>query len=241
LASFTILLIRHINSEKQTKMDRDILKDINGEEHFYENIESLDQHLNKFFEDDEIIVFHEMLSLDFHLDVFLINHADNDFNILITSGMSLLKMNVPENIENPEDYKFCELMVLIPKDIEFDNVYTGKEKNSWMISMLKEAARVPHQNQSWLAIGHSVQADVDLDPYSDETDFAGCIVLPSVTFDEDFTEFYSEDRKINIYSLFPVYKNELEYKIENGYSKFLDLLIEANTKEVVDLKRKNLL
>ncbi|MBP1223685.1 hypothetical protein [Flavobacterium sp. 1355] len=72
-------------------MDRDILKDINGEEHFYENIESLEQHLDRFFEDDEITVFHEMLSLDFHLDVFLINCADNDFNILITSGMSLLK------------------------------------------------------------------------------------------------------------------------------------------------------
>jgi len=222
-------------------MDRDILKDINGEEHFYENIESLEKHLDRFFEDDEITVFHEMLSLDFHLDVFLINCADNDFNILMTSGMSLLKMNVPESIESPEDYHFCELMVLVPKDIEFEEVYTGREKNSWIISMLKEAARVPHHNESWLAVGHSLQATTDLEPYTEETEFSGCVVLPSVTFDEDFTEFYSEDRKINIYSLFPVYRNELEYKIENGYSKFLDLLIEANTKEVMDLERKNLL
>ncbi|PWB24815.1 suppressor of fused domain protein [Flavobacterium sp. HTF] len=222
-------------------MDRDIRKDINGEEHFYENIESLDQHLNQFFEEDEITVFHEILSLDFHLDVFLINQADNDFNILITSGMSLLKMNVPESIENPEDYHFCELMLLLPKEIEFHEVYTGKERNSWIISMLKAAARVPHQNESWLAVGHSLQATTDLEPYDEETDFSGCVVLPSVTFEEDFTEFYSEDRKINIYSLFPVYRNELEYKIENGYGKFLDLLIKANTKEVMDLQRKNLL
>ncbi|MCI9843310.1 suppressor of fused domain protein [Flavobacterium pectinovorum] len=222
-------------------MNRDVLKDINGEEHFYKNIESFDRHLGQFFEDDEITVFHEIVSLDFHLDVFLINQADHDFNILITSGMSLLKMNVPEGIENPEKYQFCELMVLLPKSIEFDTLYTGKEKNSWIISMLKEAARVPHYNESWLAVGHSLQATADFEPYGEETEFSGCIVLPSVTFDEEFTEFYSEDRQINIYSLFPVYKNELEYKVENGYNKFLDLLIEANTKEILDLERDNLL
>lgn len=218
-----------------------MIEDIRNRQHFYENIESLDSHISRFYEEKEITVFHEFLSLDFHLDALFINSKKHKFNIAITSGMSLLEMNVPESVENREEYAFAELMILLPKDIEFSQVHTGKEKNDWIISMLKETARIPHHNNTWLSIGHSVQATYDLEPYSDETKFAGCAVLPSVTFDEDFTEFHSNGRKINIYSLFPLYKNELEYKIENGFQRFMDILIKANAREIIDLNRKNLI
>ncbi|WP_099547105.1 suppressor of fused domain protein [Maribacter sp. 4G9] len=46
---------------------------------------------------------------------------------------------------------------------------------------------------------------------------------------------------MNIYNIFPLYRDELEFKIENGYNKLLDLLIKANGKEVLDLKRKSLI
>lgn len=222
-------------------MDKDLLKDIHSREHFYENIESLDKHLNKFCKEREITVFHEILSPDFHLDVYFINRKRDNFNMLITSGMSLLKMNVSDDVENKEDYSFAELMILLPKELEFEKVHTGEEKNGWIISMLKETARFPHHYDTWLGIGHTLQATYDLQPYSEDTDIVGCAILPSITFDEDFTEFYSSDRKINIYSLFPLYKNELEYKIENGYNKFIDILAEANAAEVFNPGRKNLI
>lgn len=222
-------------------MDKDLLKDIHSREHFRENIECLAKHVDKFCNDDETTVFHEMLSLDFHLDVYFINRKEDNFNILITSGMSLLKMNVPEDVEDRDDYTFAELMILLPKELEFEKVHTGEEKNGWIISMLKETARFPHHYNTWLGIGHTLQATHDLQPYREDTEFVGCAILPSVTFDEDFTEFYSEDRKINIYSLFPLYKNELEYKIGNGYSKFIDILAEANAAEIFNPKRNNLI
>ena len=77
--------------------------------------------------------------------------------------------------------------------------------------------------------------------YSNSTEFVGALILPSVTFDKDFTEIVRDGRKINIYNIFPLYKDELEFKIENGYNKLLDLLIKANGKEVLDLKRKSLI
>ncbi len=46
-------------------------------------------------------------------------------------------------------------MVLIPENTKLDNVCIGKEKNNWIIWMLKQAARIPHQSQSWPGIGHS--------------------------------------------------------------------------------------
>jgi Suppressor of fused protein (SUFU) len=206
-----------------------------------EHVISLEKHLENYFSDDEMTVFHEIVSLDFHLDVYFIKPSNRNYNILLTSGMSLLAMNVNEEIEDYADYQFAELMVLLPKDIVFSEVYTQNEPNSWIISMLKQTARFPHHYDTYIGIGHSIQADADMEPYSEETTFVGCIVLPSVSFDDDFTCFQSGDNVINIYSLFPVYQNELEYKIQHGYNAFVDLLRKNDTKEVINLGRKNLL
>ena len=221
-------------------MDKELLKNIHNRTHFYENVESLATHLDKFCREGETTVFHEMLSLDFHLDVYYINRKEDNFNMLITSGMSLLKMQVPEDLEDKEDYSFAELMLLIPKKLDFEEIHTGEEKNGWIISMLKETARFPHHYDTWLSFGHTLQQTADLQPYHPDTEFVGCAILPSVTFDEEFTEFYSADKKINLYSLFPLYKDELEYKIKNGYSKFMDVLAEANAAEIFNPKRENL-
>ena len=209
--------------------------------HYHEHAEWISDHLDEFFDENLMTVFHEIPTLDLHLDVYLIEPKNASFKILITSGMSTLKMNVSEQAENPKELEFAELMMLIPKDIEFDEIYTGENKNDWIITILKRTAKFPHFYDTWLEIGHSIQAEEDMTPYNSDTDFVGALILPSVTFDEKFTEINKNGRKINIYNVFPLYKNELEYKIENGYNKLLDFLIKANGKEVLDLNRKNLI
>jgi hypothetical protein len=220
---------------------KDIIEKFQHKKQYSEHAEAIDNHLSKFFDEEDITVFHEMLSMDFHLDVYFIKPKESNFNILLTCGMSAYEMMVPEDIEDREDLLFAELMILIPKNIEFSEVYTGQKKNDWLIAMLKYTARFPHHYDTFLAVGHTIQATADLEPYSDETDFVACIVLPSVTFEEDFTEFMYGENKINIYGLFPLYKNELEYKVKNGYSKFVDLLQKADPEEKIDNKRKNLI
>lgn len=214
---------------------------LHSKHQYHEHVKCLADHLSKYFKDEEMTVFHEVVSLDFHLDVYFIQSASRNYNILLTSGMSLLEMNVNAEISNESDYQFAELMALTPKDMEFAQVFTGIEKNGWIISMLKQTARFPHHYETFIAIGHTLQATEDMQPYSNETEYIGCAVLPSVTFDEDFTEFKCGDKKINIYGLFPLYKNELEYKMQKGYAAFVDLLRKSKSKEIIDNKRKNLL
>lgn len=209
--------------------------------HYFQHVEWIDEHLSKFYDDSLVSVFHEIPSLDLHLDVYLVKPENSSFNILLTSGMSTLEMNVSEQAENPEELAFAELMMLIPKSIEFDQVYSGENKNDWIISILKRTAKFPHFYDTWIGIGHTIQAEEDLTPYGANTEFVGALILPSVTFKKDFTEINKNGRKINIYNVLPLYKNEMEFKIENGYSKLLDLLIKANGKEVLDVNRKNLL
>lgn len=208
--------------------------------HFYEHQEWIDAHLAKFFDEDQISVFHEIPTLDLHLDIYLIQPKETDYNILITSGMSLLKMNITDQMENPNDFEFSELMMMIPKSIEFGKVYTGKNKNDWILSVLKKTAKFPHFYNTWIGVGHTIQAEEDLTPYGKDTDYVGAVILPSVTYDKDFTEIHRNGHRINIYSVFPLYKNELEFKVKNGYHKFLDVLIKANNTEMLDVNRENL-
>jgi len=209
--------------------------------HYYEHTEWIDDHLSKFFDANLISVFHEFPTLDLHLDVYLIKPENSSFNILLTSGMSTLKMNVSEQTENPEELEFAELMMLIPKSINFEQVHTGENKNDWIISILKRTAKFPHFYDTWIGISHTIQAEEDLTPYGNDTEYVGALILPSVTFDKNFTEINRNGKKINIYNVLPLYKNEMEFKIENGYSQLLDLLIKSNGKEVLDLNRKNLI
>ncbi len=143
---------------------------------FEEHTECIDKHLSNFFSDNEMTVFHEIVSIDFHLDVYFVNSIKYPFNILLTSGMSLFEMNVGDSLKNPENYKFAELMVIIPKEIEFKDAYTEYKGHGWIISMMKKTARFPHHYNTWLGIGHTIRANEDFTSYGEETNFVGAVI-----------------------------------------------------------------
>ena len=216
------------------------MENFDDRHYFYEHAEWIDEHLSDLYTNDEVTVFHEVYSPDIHLDVYYIRSKKHNFNILLTAGMSTLAMNVPDSIEGHENYRFAELMALVPKDIDFEDVHTGENPNDWIISMLKQTARFPHDYETWVGEGHTIQASEDFEPYADDTDFTGAVLLPSATFDENFTEIRRDGRLITIHTVFPLYTEELEFKIQNGYSKFFDLLIENDAKEAIDTTRPSL-
>lgn len=218
-----------------------IIEHFQNKEYFDEHSEWISEHVNEFFPDDDITVFHEILALDFKVHIYLIKSENRSYDILLTSGMSLLEMKVQEEAENKDILKYAELMLLIPKNIEFEQVYAGENKNDYIISMLKQTAKFPHQYDTWIGIGHTIRATEDLQSYGAETDFVGGVILPSVTFDEKFTKIKRNGKVINIYSFFPLYENELQYKIDNGYNALVDLIIKADSKEILNNERKNLI
>ena len=154
--------------------------------------------------------------------------------------MSQFSMILDEEIKDLNDLKFAELMMMIPKNIKFGKTLLGKNPNDWIISMLKQTARFPHHENTWLGIGHTIWATYDLQPYHSSTNYVGGIVLPSATYDEDFTKIKVGENLINIYSFFPMYRNELDFKIQNGYNKFLDNIIAKDCKEIFSFKRENI-
>ncbi|NME72024.1 suppressor of fused domain protein [Flammeovirga aprica] len=206
---------------------------------YQEHYALVEKHINTFFPDAEINVFHEIPTLDIHLDVYHIKPKGLEFEILMTSGMSSMAMNVIDIPNESDTYKFAELMVLIPKGVDFGEVYTGENKFDWIISMVKQSAKFPHFYDTWIGVGHSIQADENMSSYSDDTAYCGCLVLPTVTFPEEFQIIKTSNGVVNIYGLFPLYKEEMLFKIENGFNEFIQFLIKNNAEEIIDFKREN--
>lgn len=213
--------------------------DFRDKPQYAHHFELIDNHISNYFKGSEIHVFHEIPTLDIHLDVYMIKPRDAEYEVLLTSGMSSMKMNVSEVGNNANDYEFAELMVLIPKGIDFGSIYPGGTKYDWIISMIKQSAKFPHFYDTWIGVGHTLQATNDMNPYSSDTNYCGCLVLPTMTFPKDFQKIQSPHGIINIYSLFPLYKEELEFKIKNGFNEFVKFLVKNNTREVIEFNRVN--
>lgn len=213
--------------------------DFNDKQQFLEHGELLERHIEKHFNNAEISVFHEIPTLDIHLDIYHIKPKDSEFDLLLTSGMSSMSMNVSEISNGSDSYRFAELMVLIPKGVDFGKMYPSGTKYDWIISMIKQTAKFPHFYDTWIGVGHTLQANENLSPYSEDTSFCGCLLLPTITFPDGFKKIASPNGEINIYSLFPLYKDEIEFKIKKGFNEFVQYLIKNDAKEVVDFNRLN--
>lgn len=208
-------------------------------EQFTDHYDLVDKHIDTYFKGSDINVFHEIPTLDIHLDVYQIRPKNSPFELLLTAGMSSISMNVSEIPKDRDTYRFAELMTLIPKGIDFGKMYPSGTKYDWIISMIKQSAKFPHFYDTWIGVGHTIQADENMEPYANDTEYCGCLVLPTMTFPEDFQKIDSPHGIINIYGLFPLYKEELEFKIQNGFNEFIQFLIKNNTQEIIDFNRAN--
>ncbi len=62
----------------------------------------------------------------------------------------------------------------------------------------------------------------------------------SMSIDSNFFKFkQSESKTIKFYCLYPLYKEEMNYKLRKGADKLLDRFDKYNIKDVIDIHRIN--
>ncbi|MDL2220131.1 suppressor of fused domain protein [Eubacteriales bacterium OttesenSCG-928-N14] len=176
-------------------------------------------------------VFHEIVSMDVHIDINAIfPNEKNDHYTLITTGMGAHHMNVPKDFRK-YGMDRIELLITLPSSWELNNT---DEQWYWPIRWLKELARLPIANNTWLGYGHTVQTG---GPVAENAHFCSFMLYPPLIIAED-TEFCKlpNGERIVIYQLIPLYENEMEYKIENG-AEALEEHFPAGYNGVVDINR----
>ena len=200
----------------------------------------LDYHLLKFFNEDEIKILFNPIEFEFRVDVIIIDRPEFDFNILITSGMSVLEMTNAAGIPDWDQHKFAEIVCVVPEIINSESLQP-EGKFNWVANMLRQTALFPHYEKTWLGIGHSVQANMQGEPYSSDTEFMGGVFLPSLYFESNFLIIPAGPNIINLFTFFPLYREELDFLIQNGYNEFIDLLIAIGQGAMFIPERNNML
>ena len=162
---------------------------------------------------------------------------------LFTTGMSHKAMCMPDDLTNPDDWNRAELMICLPQGWfgDHDLLRTlGSDPGEhmfWPIRLLKTLAQFPHEHASWVVYGQTFPNDDPPTSYAEDTGMAGCLALWPLTTPRDFRHCYTAGgMKIQVYSLVPLYLDELELDLE-GPDGLLGLLDRHHVSEVLNPQR----
>ena len=213
-------------------------KDMGGGE---SKMEAITAHIEKYLGPIDY-VYHELISPLVHLDIHVINpKPERDFYTLITTGMSDKPMNVPSDEHKP--WQYAELMICLPKEWKLDEESLKNEDYYWPIRMMKFIARFPHEYRSWLSFGHTIPNGNPSSTYTDNVGFSGVLVdLPVTIFNVNFPVLKIDEKtQIYIYALYPLYENEMDFKLENGTEALTKMFDIKGITELLDPNRKSLI
>lgn len=203
------------------------------------SVELIDKHLDQFFDENEdIVVFDEIESDVIHRDVYFVKaNEDRPYHILLSCGMSALPMKIPEDIDSSP---YAEVMILLPKEwnLEYDSF--KDERNYWPIRLMKEIMILPHPDETWLGFGHTF-AHEDDEEFAERIGFNSVMLANSMELPDDFTQIeLDNDEFVTIFTLIPLYKEELEFKKQNGATALLERFDKFGVEEIVKVGRLNI-
>ena len=184
-------------------------------------------------------VGHERVSPDIHCDIVVVPPTEEQpYYKLVTMGAGAYRMNVPKGLLGVCDR--AEYVIYLPKDW---NLESGKDEDWWPIKMLKTVARLPVRTNDWLYISHTINLTEDGSPVAENTKFNSCMLLVSVGKDEQCVKPLKMGwfgKKVAFYQLYPLYQEELEYKLEHSFDELIERIDDEDlSNHVVNIHRKN--
>jgi len=196
---------------------------------------AIEQHIERHF-GPVAFVWHELASDLVHLDVHVVEpSAARPYFTLVTSGMSDRPMAVPEESDAS---RYAELMMCLPADWPMTADEFRDENAYWPIRLLKVAARLPHEYDTWLAEWHSIPNGDPAEPYASGTPFAGVLVTPMIRCDPDARTITTDaGKRISLLALVPLHPAEMQLKVAHGTDALLNAFDRVTVSEVLDPTR----
>jgi hypothetical protein len=190
-----------------------------------------------------IAMFHEQASRYVHVDVHVVGPGPNRPHItLVTSGMSASPMWVLEG--ERFELRYAELVMFLPADWPLNLHHVGPDappllapEDAWPITCLGELARLPHAYDTWLAHGHTVSCATAPETLPG-TPFSSVLLLPPMATPAGFERLELGPHKtVEFFAVWPLYEDEIRYKLALGLDALLDRFDMEQVDEVVDSGR----
>ena len=184
-----------------------------------EEMEAVEGHIEQYFGKVEN-VFHELVSPDIHVDICMVPPTEErDYYTLVTMGMGAHRMNVPKELA---EYKLerAELAIALPGNWKLKHEDLKNERWYWPIRLLKTLARLPIASDTWLGFSHTMDNE---DDFAKDTKLCAAMLTgPQDTEDGSEVCILPSGEEVNFYQVIPLYREELEYKMEHDADALLD-------------------
>lgn len=199
------------------------------------SLEEIDAHITRHLGEPSG-VFHELFSPNVHIDVHIVPPTpERNFYTLVTSGMSDKPMNSPI----PEA-RFAELVIMLPPDWKLDQDSFQDEANYWPVRQLKSLARFPHEFSTWIWAEHTIPNGDPPEPYAVNTGFCGMLISYPLSLPPEFYSLkISEEKEIFYFSLIPLFKDEMDFKLQSGVDALYKSFDKAGVGDVVNVLRSS--
>jgi hypothetical protein len=202
-----------------------------------DTVERVGEHIEKHVGPVNV-VWHEILSDLVHIDLYHVAPCKTrDTHVLVTSGMSATSMNPPTSAA---DCTHAELLITLPSSWPMTKEAFSDERNWWPIRMVKGLARFPHEYETWLWWSHTVENGNPPVPFHESTQLMAAILAPPLLLPKEFSWLETSSRSgIAFFSVVPIYREELKYKMNKGAQALFELFDKYHIDEIIDPVRKN--
>lgn len=181
-------------------------------------------HIRRCFGDFQQVI-KEVESPDICLEIAIIPpRPEHNYYTLATVGLGAHRMNVPED-EPQAELERAELLINLPPDWpltdEAINEAFNEERYFWPVRLLRQIARLPIIDNTFLDWGHLVRNGGEA--YAESTRLCSVLLLsPGVFGEASYSCALPGGETVNFYQLIPLYQEELDFVLENGLAEFLE-------------------
>lgn len=200
-----------------------------------DNIAKREAEYVELFGADAVVYDDELPGMVPHIDVYVHRpgYCRREFYTLVTSGMSDLRMKLPEGA--PRDMPArVELVFYLPPEREPDALYA---------EFLRTTARFPYDYDTWVSGGHTIPNGTPPQPIFPGTPFDTILLIGSVINPDNALgdRLVLGGDRVELLWVVPITGAEREYKRKHGTAALLDLFDKVQHPFAFDPARKSYL
>ena len=164
---------------------------------------------------------------------------EHDYYTLVTVGLSRHRMGFLEE-RREEKLERAELLINLPQDWRLTKADCREERWNWPIRMMLATAHFAMEDpEVGLESRTTLDEGEDGIPFAENTELRGEILLcPGVFGTDSFFCRLPDGDEVNFYQVIPLYREEIQYKLEHGSDALLDLCPDESL-EVINPHRLN--
>ena len=174
------------------------------------------------------------------LSVHIIPKLHNqNYSALVTSGLSFAPMYSPQPMEF---FKYSELLIKLPIGWPLPVETLKDDEYFWPIRELFSLMKYIHSHRQWFSDMHTFGNGNPPLPFAENTGFCGFLFMfPLISFPPEFCELRIDEFKSVIFlQLIPLYKEEMDFAVEQGSEKLLERIEKQEIPDYVNINRENI-